>query len=99
MAILEVTMPKRYSIAEARHNLAALVHELERKTRIELTRRGEPVAVLLSVREYQRLTAKKGSFWQAYESFRRAVDLPRLKIDPNVFEGVRDQSAGREIRL
>jgi len=92
-------VPKRYSIAEARNNLAALVHELERKVRIELTRRGEPVAVLLSIREYQRLTAEKGGFWQAYESFRHTVDLPRLKIEPEVFEGVRDRSAGREIRL
>ncbi len=91
-------MAKRYSIAEARHNLAALVHELERKARIELTRRGEPVAVLLSIREYHRLTAEKRGFWQAYESFRRAVDLPRLQIEPDVFDGVRDRSAGREMR-
>ncbi len=48
-------MSKRYTIAEARHNLAAIVHELERRAHIELTRRGEPVAVLLSMREYRRL--------------------------------------------
>ncbi|MEW6569314.1 MAG: type II toxin-antitoxin system prevent-host-death family antitoxin, partial [Chloroflexota bacterium] len=41
-------MTKRYSIAEARQNLAAVVHELERRARIELTRRGKPVAVMLS---------------------------------------------------
>ncbi|HKZ84276.1 MAG TPA: type II toxin-antitoxin system prevent-host-death family antitoxin [Anaerolineae bacterium] len=63
-------MAKRYSIAEARHNLAALVHKLECTTLIELTRRGEPVAVLLSIREYQRLVIEKRGFWQAYESFR-----------------------------
>ena len=40
----------KYTIAEARHNLAAIVHELEDKEQIELTRRGEPVAVLLSQR-------------------------------------------------
>ncbi len=91
-------MAQRYSIAEARHNLAALVYEVERKARIELTRRGEPVAVLLSIREYQRLTAEKRGFWQAYESFRRAVGLRRLKIEPDMFEGVRDWSAGREMR-
>jgi len=91
-------MPKRYSIAEARHNLAALVHQLESKTRIELTRRGEPVAVLLSFHEYRSLTAEKRGFWPAYESFRRTVDLPRLKIDPETFEGIRDRTAGREMR-
>ena len=56
-------MPKSYSIAEARHNLAALVHELEHKPLIALTRRGEPVAVLLSIAEYQRLLAKETNFW------------------------------------
>jgi len=90
-------MAKRYSIAEARQNLAALVHELERKARIELTRRGEPVAVLLSMREYQRLVTDKHGFWQAYESFRSTVDLPKLQIEPEVFDGVRDRSAGREM--
>ncbi len=58
-----------------------------------------PLSLMLSMREYQRLTAEKGGFWQAYESFRRAVDLPKLKIEPTVFEGLRDRSAGREIRL
>ena len=91
-------MATRYSIAEARHNLAALVHELERKARIELTRRGEPVAVLLSMREYQRLVTEKRGFWQAYESFRSTVDLPKLQIEPEVFDGARDRSAGREMR-
>ena len=91
-------MPKRYSIAEARHNLAAVVHRLESSTPIELTRRGEPVAVLLSLREFQSLTTKKRGFWPAYESFRETVDLPKLKIDPKTFEGVRDRTAGREMR-
>ncbi len=92
-------MSKRYSIAEARHNLAAIVHELERKVFIELTRRGEPVAVLLSVREYRRLTTTAGKFWEAYEAFHRTVDLRQLNIEPAVFEGLRDPSPGREARL
>jgi prevent-host-death family protein len=41
-------MSKRYSIAEARNNLASIVHELEVIDNIELTRRGKSVAVLLS---------------------------------------------------
>ena len=35
-----------FSIAEARHDLAAVVHQLEHQPRIQLTRRGKPVAVL-----------------------------------------------------
>jgi antitoxin Phd len=52
-------MPKTYSIAEARHNLAAIVHEAERQSPVALTRRGEPVAVLLSIQEYQPLARER----------------------------------------
>jgi prevent-host-death family protein len=55
-------MCRRYSIAEARHDLAAIVHELEGRDLIELTRRGEPVAVMLSLKEYRRLTVGKEKF-------------------------------------
>jgi prevent-host-death family protein len=88
---------RRYSIAEARHDLAALVHELEGRDLIELTRRGEPVAVMLSLREYRRLTAGRDRFWEAYSTFREAVDLSRLGIEPEIFD--RDPSPGRETRL
>ena len=90
-------MLKPFSIAQARHDLARLVHQLERQPIIQLTRRGKPVAVLLSQREYERLTATQTHFWEAYAAFRNAVDLAPLKIEPNVFEGVRDKSNGREM--
>lgn len=92
-------MDKSFSIAEARHNLAALVHELERHPLIQLTRRGKPVAVLLSVREYHRLAKNPGQFWEAYETFRNSLDLTKLDIEPSAFEGARDKSPGREVSL
>jgi prevent-host-death family protein len=92
-------MSGRYSIAEARHDLAAIVHELEGRDLIELTRRGEPVAVMLSLREYRRLTRGREKFWDAYLAFRETVDLSSLGIEPEIFEGVRDPSPGREARL
>jgi len=91
-------MSRRYSIAEARHDLAALVHELEGRDLIELTRRGEPVAVMLSLREYRRLAAGRKKYWDAYRAFRETVDLSSLGIEPEVFDGVRDPSPGREAR-
>jgi prevent-host-death family protein len=90
-------MTKRYSIAEARHNLAAIVHEAERAAPIELTRRGEPVAVLLSIAEYRRLSGTANSFWEAYAAFRDSIDLSQLQIEPDVFDGTRDASPGREV--
>jgi antitoxin Phd len=91
-------MPNSFSIAEARHDLAAVVHQLEHQPRIQLTRRGKPVAVLLSVREYNRLTAQTRSFWETYTAFAESVDLRDLEIEPQVFEGVRDRSSGREVQ-
>jgi prevent-host-death family protein len=89
-------MTKSYSIAEARHNLAALVHQLDHHTRIELTRRGRPVAVLLSLREYARLVRPAQRFWSAYTGFAEATDLRSLEIEPEVLSDVRDRSGGRE---
>jgi antitoxin Phd len=89
-------MSRSYSIAEARDNFAAIVRDVERDSAIELTRRGEPVAVLLSIEEYRRLLAGRKNFWDAYSQFRDEADLQRLNIDPEIFEGLRDVSPGRE---
>jgi antitoxin Phd len=89
-------MGRSYSIAEARDNFASIVHDVERSTAIELTRRGKPVAVLLSIEEYRRLTASKKNFWNALSRFRDGTDLQQLNIGPEIFEGLRDVSPGRE---
>lgn len=86
-----------FSIAEARHDLAAVVHQLEHQPRIQLTRRGKPVAVLLSLREYERLTADTRDFWSTYAAFTANVDLPELAIDPQLFTEGRDRSSGRTL--
>jgi prevent-host-death family protein len=93
---LEVAVFERYSIAEARDRFTSIVRDVEEKVAgVELTRRGEPVAVLLSVREYRRLSGEKG-FWDAYLAFREGNGLDGLGIEPEDFEGLRDASPGRE---
>ena len=86
-----------FSIAEARHALAAVVHQLDHQPRIQLTRRGKPVAVLLSLREYERLTSGTPDFWNTFAAFTANVDLPDLAIDPQLFTAGRDRSIGREM--
>jgi prevent-host-death family protein len=49
-------MSKQYSVAEARERLARVVQEVEQGTTVELTRRGKPVAVVLSLDTYERLS-------------------------------------------
>ena len=90
-------MTTSYSIAEARQNLAAIVHELEQTPVIKLTRRGEPVAVLVAQAEFQRMQVGLTNFWDAYTAFRLSVNLQELAIDPEIFADVRDRSPGREV--
>lgn len=93
-------MAKRHSIAEARNNLPTLVREAESGKAVELTRRGEPVAVLIGRRQYERLTMRYRGFSEAYREFTREVDLDELEIDPDeLFAGARDDVQGREIDL
>ena len=89
-------MVKKYSIAEARDNFTSMVHEAEGGTQVELTRRGKPVAVLVGVEDFERLSKGRPSFWEAYESFRHGLS-PDLELDPDeIFGDVRDSSPGRD---
>lgn len=93
-------MSRRHSIAEARNNLPDLVRQAESGKSVELTRRGEPVAVLVGRKEYDRLTAPTRRFADAWEKFSRAVDLRQANIDPDeIFSGVRDDAPGRDTAL
>ncbi len=89
---------KRYSIEEARANLDGVVQEAEEGIQVELTREGEPVAVLVGMEDFERLSKKKPGFWEAYQEFRRTTDLS--EIDPDeIFRDVRDPSPGRDVDL
>ncbi len=92
-------MTRRYSIAEARHNLAAIVHELEQQPVIELTRRGQTVAVLLSQEAYRQLIPGQGEFWAAYLRFCQDFRPAEESIDADEFTDLRDRSSGRDTPL
>lgn len=92
-------MTRQYSIAEARDHFAAIIHELDSTSSVQVTRRGKPVAMLLSLAEYERLAAVKSGFWSRFESFRSRVNVAELDIGADVFGDLRDESSGREIDL
>ena len=92
-------MLKQFSIADARDQFTSLVRDVEQDTTVELTRRGKPVAVLMSIQEYQRLQAHRIRFWDAYTTFRDKVNLQKLDIQPELFTELRDTSPGREVDL
>jgi prevent-host-death family protein len=70
-------MNAAYSIAEAKNNLARLVHEAEQGHAVRLTRRGKPVAVLISTEQYERLSGPRNRpEWRA-----AVIDTKNFKFD------------------
>ncbi|MCB8944054.1 MAG: type II toxin-antitoxin system Phd/YefM family antitoxin [Ardenticatenaceae bacterium] len=91
-----------YSIAEARNQFAAIVRDAEETNRpVQVTRRGQPVAVILSAEEYGRLLKQreKRDFWQAYLDWREEWQVDEWDDTDDPFADVRDKSPGREIDL
>ncbi|MEJ5197670.1 MAG: type II toxin-antitoxin system Phd/YefM family antitoxin [Anaerolineae bacterium] len=89
-------MIPRYSIAQARNRFAEIIRNLESHERVEVTRRGRPVAVLMAIEAFERLQAAQTDFWDSYQAFRARHDLDALAIGPETFAETRDRSAGRE---
>ena len=93
-------MTDRHSIAEARRNLPALIREAENGKEVELTRRGEPVAILISHRAFNHLTSIRRGFVAAYRDFTSNIDVSNLELNPDeLFGDVREETGGRDIRL
>ena len=93
-------MTERYSITEARRNLPKLVREAERGKAVELMRRGEPVAMLISRRRFEQLASNHSGFAEAYQAFAKRVDLVKLDLDPDqLFSGIRADTQGRAVKL
>ncbi len=86
-----------YSVAEARNRFAEIVHDLKHVSRVEVTRRGRPVAILISIEGFEKLHSGSVGFTSAYDAFRSTVDLTKAGIEPELFEGLRDASPGREM--
>ena len=92
------TATKRFSIAEARKGLPGLVHRVEAGGAIEITRRGEPVAVLVSVDEYARLAEASPSFWDRIVAFRKRWQVEKHGFGRDEAITRRDRSLPREFR-
>jgi antitoxin Phd len=91
-------VPKQYTIAEARQDLAAIVHEAETSGPVQFTRRGRNVAVLLSQADYEQLVEGRKDFWTAYQAFMAEPGHTDVDIDPLIFH-VRDSSPGRDVSV
>ena len=93
-------MNGQHSIADARRNLPTLVRDAENGRAVELTRRGELVAVLIGRREFERLTSGRRGFAETYRRFAQSVELEKLALDPDeLFGAAREKDGGRDVRL
>ena len=90
-------MMPTYSVAEARNHFAEIVHDLKYVSQVEVTRRGRPVAILISIEEFEKLRSEHVGFTNAFNAFRSTVDLNNAGIEPEIFKGLRDASPGREM--
>ena len=92
-------MAKRYSIAEARASLPSIVDQAESGQEIELTRRGKAVAVVVSLREFERLRGERPLFGDAYKRFLATHAPGEVGLDQADLKVTRDKAAGRKVSL
>jgi prevent-host-death family protein len=91
-------MTRSASVAEARNSLTRLIQAAEQGQTVHITRRGKPVAVLVSEEEYTRLKAgtPQKDFWQTLQEWREQADFDWPELTPEEVDSWRDRSPGRE---
>ena len=92
-------MKKQFSIAEAKNGLPQIVHQAEDGCEIEITRRGRPVAVIVSFDDYCRIQGSQRSFWESLQAFWQQPDAVEARRGAGFTAHVRDRSIGRRVRL
>jgi prevent-host-death family protein len=91
---------KETTIRDAKARLTSLVHEAEKGHAVRLTRRGRPVAVLVSDREYERMKAAKqprGDFMHFLHGWRREMIAKGVSFSTDEeISAAKDREPGRE---
>ncbi len=86
-------------IAEAKNTLTALIHQAEGGEPVHLTRRGKPVAVILSEAEFAKLKMAAhayADFWQAIQEMRASPEFTPVDWAPEEIASWRDLGPDRE---
>lgn len=92
-------MSKTYSVADARAHLPDILDDVEAGKEVQLTRRGRPVAVVLSPERYEALRRERTTFADAYRAFAKRYAPEEVALEPDFFDSLRDRAPGRRIRL
>jgi len=92
-------MVRQFSVAEARNRLAELIHRAEDDGPVRITRRGKPVVVLVSERDYAKISGDASGFSEAAEAFRLSLAPEDLDGIGDVLKGLRGKEEGRKVTL
>ena len=92
-------MSKSYSVADARAHLPDILDDVESGKEVQLTRRGRPVAVVLSPQKYDALRNQRPSFGDAFRAFVGRHAPHQIALEPDFFDSIREREPGRRVRL
>ena len=79
----------QYTVVDAKNKLLSLIRYVETGQTVKLTRYGKTVAVLLSIKDYKRLSRKREGYWRALTSFRNQLARERIFSASGDFESNR----------
>ena len=89
-----------FSIRDAKSKLTSLIRNVEKGHPAQLTRRGKPVAVLVSTREFERMQAARDprpDFMQFLQGWRREMIAKGLAFaSDGELVAARDRTPGRK---
>jgi prevent-host-death family protein len=88
-------MKNIFTVSEAKNRLPAIIHDVEVGAAAQLTRHGKPVAVLVSITEYNKLKKRELSFWKALCVFRKTTESRNIFLDDLLPDSLRDKTEGR----
>jgi prevent-host-death family protein len=94
-----LTMAKNYSVAEARAHLPEILDEVEAGKEVQLTRRGQPVALVLSRQRYEALCSEHTTFGDAYRAFLARHAVEEFGLEDGFADSLRQREPGRRVRL
>lgn len=93
-------MPRRFSVAEVRDHLPRLVHEVEGGEAVEITRRGEAVAVLIDMATWRGMKLQQHDPFAALQGYWGGLAADAEDLDPaQIFDGCRDRAPAPAVEL
>ena len=92
-------MARSYSVADARAHLPEILDDVEAGKDVQLTRRGRPVALVISPQRYEMLCSEHTNFGDAYRAFLGRHSPEEIGLEPGFFASLRAQDTGRRVRL